>query len=328
MSLPVILAYHSIDDRSESLDTWQLSVSPKHFAEQIEALSADRRIISLVDLARHLRAGQVPLRTVVVTFDDGYSNVITTAKPVLERFDAPATLFLATGWIDAKEYWWEKLQRIVANAEFMPREFTLNAGDRTLSVQLEHQEYEATVRAIWRKIRSLDLETRESALAELECISNVPPLQDGLRPATTEELLQLSDGPISLGCHTVTHPSMRQIDLRQKAYEVAASKAKCECLLGKQVFEFAYPYGEHDFESRTVVEASGCIAACTTEAAPVRQGCDPFALPRFGVGNWDGDVLIEKIRKISDVLVSSHGKAAGEGQHSTRLASQSHNRPL
>jgi peptidoglycan/xylan/chitin deacetylase (PgdA/CDA1 family) len=38
----------------------------------------------------------------VVTFDDGYANVLTTAYPILTRLSIPATVFLATAYLDSK----------------------------------------------------------------------------------------------------------------------------------------------------------------------------------------------------------------------------------
>ena len=39
-------------------------------------------------------------RTLVVTFDDGYRSVLERAKPILDRFDLPGTLFVPTDWPD------------------------------------------------------------------------------------------------------------------------------------------------------------------------------------------------------------------------------------
>src|SRR5262245_34238352 len=81
MSPPVILMYHSVDDRRGRSDLWGLSVSPQNFASQIEALTSERTVVPLEELARSVRAGRLPRGVAAITFDDGYANNATYAKP-------------------------------------------------------------------------------------------------------------------------------------------------------------------------------------------------------------------------------------------------------
>jgi peptidoglycan/xylan/chitin deacetylase (PgdA/CDA1 family) len=49
-----------------------------------------------------------------VTFDDGYADNLYNAKPLLERYGIPATVFLITGYIeDKRQLWWEELVRLL-----------------------------------------------------------------------------------------------------------------------------------------------------------------------------------------------------------------------
>ena len=49
----------------------------------------------------HRRGKPIPRRAFVVTFDDAFDNVYQFAWPVLERLGVPATLFLATAYLDS-----------------------------------------------------------------------------------------------------------------------------------------------------------------------------------------------------------------------------------
>src|SRR6202008_4899171 len=52
-------------------------------------------------------AGRTPAAgTVCITFDDGYLDNLTVAAPILEKHGLPATLFLATGYIERAETQW------------------------------------------------------------------------------------------------------------------------------------------------------------------------------------------------------------------------------
>lgn len=94
-----ILMYHSVAAEPVRA-TKRLAVSPSALREQLAWLT-DHGFTGMTffDAAETLRVCDLPDRTVVLTFDDGYADFATTALPLLERFGFPATLFVTTGWV-------------------------------------------------------------------------------------------------------------------------------------------------------------------------------------------------------------------------------------
>ncbi len=97
-----ILTYHrvaSIPDRCPA-PTW--NVPPERFQEQLKGLLARGYhawpLRTVLDFNRAGRA--IPPRTFVVTFDDGYENNYSRAWPVLRELGIPATIFLATAYLN------------------------------------------------------------------------------------------------------------------------------------------------------------------------------------------------------------------------------------
>ncbi len=89
-----ILTFHSIDDGGSVL-----SYRPQHFEQLVRRLRAhDLPLLSVEGLLR-AESG------VALTFDDGMRSVATEALPVLREYDAPATLFLTTGYVGSKNTW-------------------------------------------------------------------------------------------------------------------------------------------------------------------------------------------------------------------------------
>ena len=93
-----ILCYHGVADRpATAADRW--TVQPDEFERQMAWLAAsDRVVLPLAEFAEAITSGLQPdKRAVVLTFDDGYRDFLTTALPVLERHGLHATLFASTG---------------------------------------------------------------------------------------------------------------------------------------------------------------------------------------------------------------------------------------
>ena len=88
-----ILMYHRIDTLS-SPD--QLTVAPALFDQQIAWLVEHRKIVALSDLIQSLQQDNSHPLAVALTFDDGYLDNLVNALPVLEKYNAPATLYVTT----------------------------------------------------------------------------------------------------------------------------------------------------------------------------------------------------------------------------------------
>jgi peptidoglycan/xylan/chitin deacetylase (PgdA/CDA1 family) len=94
-----ILMYHSVSGRSDD----RLAVKPDQFAAEMQFLAEQGfRVLSLAEACQRLSTAGDLTRTIVLTFDDGYRDFLTTAVPVLEQNHFPATLFVVTGMAEAQ----------------------------------------------------------------------------------------------------------------------------------------------------------------------------------------------------------------------------------
>jgi peptidoglycan/xylan/chitin deacetylase (PgdA/CDA1 family) len=296
MPLPVILMYHSVDDRHGRSDAWGLSVSPENFANQIEALVSERTVVPLEDLARCVRTGRVPRGLAAITFDDGYANNAAVAKPILERYNAPATLFYMTAAAETPGFWWDRLECIITTASSMPTTLRIPLPRRTLEISLGSIDRHQALAQIWQCLRELTSERRERAIAHLAETLAVDPADPALRPLTADEIAALEGDIFSIGAHTVNHPSLPRLAPDELAQEITGSKVFCERLLNRQITAFSYPFGDYDERVREAVEEAGLTLGCTTMFRSVRPEDDCLALSRIGVGNWTGDELLRQLR--------------------------------
>ncbi len=86
-----ILTYHSISDA-----TIDIAVMPANFEKHLALLKGKGdAFVSLAQIVTWLKHGApLPRRAVALTFDDGYADFETAALPILEKFGAPAAMFI------------------------------------------------------------------------------------------------------------------------------------------------------------------------------------------------------------------------------------------
>lgn len=97
----VILQYHHV--ASDTPRT--TSVTPAEFRQQMQHLKdLGYQVVSLDVIIEGLQQ-QKPLadNAVAITFDDGFANVFSNARPILKEFNYPYTMFLGPALIDRHE---------------------------------------------------------------------------------------------------------------------------------------------------------------------------------------------------------------------------------
>jgi peptidoglycan/xylan/chitin deacetylase (PgdA/CDA1 family) len=92
----LILCYHAVSEDWNST----LSVAPRALESQLEFLASKGYAgVTFSDAALEDHPGKV----VAVTFDDGYSSVGEIARPILDRFGFPGTVFVPTRFMGTNQ---------------------------------------------------------------------------------------------------------------------------------------------------------------------------------------------------------------------------------
>lgn len=323
----IVLLYHRVGESAS--DPFHLSVTPRHFAEHLEVLRKLGRPVSLQQFVRALQSGERPRRAVVVTFDDGYADNLHNARPLLERFDIPATVFVATGHIeDKREFWWDELDRLLLQPGTLPETLCIEAGGRiyewNLSEAADYSEEaylrgrdwncympeaddpgprQRLYRALHGVLRPLPPEERQRVIGQLLTWAG-----KGAAGRPTHRALSLnevsdlvSDGLIEVGAHTVTHPVLSALPADAQEDEIRQSKIRLEQILNRPVNAFSYPFGgpsDYTAETMAAVRGAGFDCACSTLGEVVRHRADLFQLPRFTIQDCDGERFSRIVRRL------------------------------
>ena len=105
-----IVMYHGVSAIPLPVFNW-CHVDSAEFEKQIDFLASEYTVLHLSEVVERMKNGRpLPRATACVTFDDGLRNVVTTAFPILERRQVPATVFLVTSLVGTNQPpWTEKL---------------------------------------------------------------------------------------------------------------------------------------------------------------------------------------------------------------------------
>jgi peptidoglycan/xylan/chitin deacetylase (PgdA/CDA1 family) len=318
----LILMYHRVTETDS--DPWSLCVSPQHFAEHLEVLKQSSRPLKLEQMTQEMQERKPLSRSVAITFDDGYADNLHQAKPVLERYAIPATIFLAAGYLgQEKEFWWDELDRLFLQPGLLPATLHLEIrgqsyrwdlgpeADYTEGTFRRHQGWrvekdspppnirQALYSALWKLLQPLYEEERQRALTELRIWAGTTATGRPTHRALTlaEAVAMDQGGLIELGAHTVNHPALSSISTEAQQAEIQQSKTSLEELLGHSVHSFAYPYGSFNEQTPGLVQGAGFARACSTIAGTVWPRSNPFLLPRVEVHDWDGEEFSRRLSR-------------------------------
>ncbi|MEI8138437.1 MAG: polysaccharide deacetylase family protein [bacterium] len=311
-----ILLYHRVAD--EPLDPQLLCVSPVHFDEHLQVLRKIFRPMSLASLASQYRFGLMPDRAVAVTFDDGYADNLIGAKPILERNDIPATVFVASGLVgQSAEFWWDELDRLLLTESSLPGELNISingavwqwslgdiacydsgtarkySGWTVLSHETPTMRHEI-YRFLCKALKGMTCEQQQHVLDTLQKWAGVGSVgRSARRVMTPNEVMRLGQGGIvEVGAHTANHPMLSALPVDAQKSEIIQGKQMLEAWLGRDVNLFAYPYGDkpaYTRETVRIVHEAGFNCSCSNYDGHLYPWTNRYQLPRFVVRNWGGE---------------------------------------
>ena len=111
----VILQYHHVSDTTPK----STSITPAQFKVHLRYLQEHQfDVIPLSQLIENIKHQQsLKDKTVVITFDDAYLDIVTQAKPLLDQFKYPYTIFVNSGLIDENNSSYLSWQQLKALAD-------------------------------------------------------------------------------------------------------------------------------------------------------------------------------------------------------------------
>lgn len=285
-----ILCYHNVV--REPVPPWMamggLHLPEEKFSRQMEYLAARHRVLDLELAWQMLVAGDsLPRNAVALTFDDGYFGTIGVAAPILQRLRLPATVFLATDYVeDGGWYWWDELAAVVSSA--LGRTFDI--GDwGTLDLRTTSGVRRALTLGA-QALRAAPIVVRRRYFDALWSSAGVSasPVPAAFRPLRWSEAATAPE-VVRFGAHGAGH---RVVDLLEGS-EVLEDTRRCKAALDRHLVNrsgtaYCYPEGRAGAHAPACIRNAGFTLAVTASSSPALErmatrSSDPLRLPRIGV---------------------------------------------
>ena len=111
----VILQYHHVSEETPA----STSISPKQFDKHMQFLQDNNfKVIALSTLVDAIKEKKsLPDKTVVITFDDAYIDILTQGKSILDKHGFPFTIFINPGMVGQNTSHFLSWQQLKAMAD-------------------------------------------------------------------------------------------------------------------------------------------------------------------------------------------------------------------
>lgn len=282
------LIFHRVLRQSDPI--FPLEMEAVRFERLMRIVALAFHVMPLQEAVVGLMRRELPPRALTITFDDGYADNHDVALPILRGLGLPATVFVATAFLDGGRMWNDTVIECVRRT----RLDRIDLAELGLPMMpcATASERRRVIDKVLPILKYHPPQEREPLLRRLESLCGSPNLPADLM-MTSSQLRALPRAGVSVGAHTVHHPILSTLPDAAALAEMDNSRRRLQELQNAPVTLFAYPNGRpgQDYDQRhaDMARSLGFAAAVSTRPGVAKAGDDLFNLPRFTP--WEGNPL-------------------------------------
>jgi peptidoglycan/xylan/chitin deacetylase (PgdA/CDA1 family) len=291
----LILQYHRVGQLC--YDPLQWAVEPYKFESQMEYLANNCNVISIDEMKQHIEATiPFPQRTVVVTFDGGYADVLYTAREILERYHIFTTMFSTSANIIKRgQFWWDTLEDYFIANRFRGQ-LEVETDGKILKWSLRNQldkfrAYYDLYSVLIDRAAEEQQDILNQIILSIDLQAEEP---DNHRTMDAQELKELDESDlISIGGHTHNGVKLSSLGQWQQTEEITKNKEILEEVLGHEIDYFSHLFGGDDSYnftglSKTLMDNDfSLVCGNAYSTVNLARKTNIYDLPRVRVGNWN-----------------------------------------
>ena len=284
----LILGYHGIALEDENQWNAPLFMRQDAFRERLQLIRKfGGTIVPLGEGLRRLSVGDLPPKSIALTFDDGSYDFYKQAYPIIQEFDVPVTLYLTTFY----SYYNRPVFRpAVSYLLWKGRTSTLNlrsltGEDLQLNLVNTTERERAFERIIEFAIAKNKMSAEEKDALNVKLASELHVNYDELLQKrilhimTPDEVSRLAAEGVDVQLHTHRHrtPKVRELFMR----EIRDNRERIEAMTGSSPTHFCYPAGVTDDKFLPWLKEMGVESATTCEPDLASRNSHPLLIPRL-----------------------------------------------
>jgi len=205
------------------------TISAEHFEQCLDFFQEHYTPVSCQQVVE----GQLPPNPLLITFDDGWTDVLDTAAPLLKKRSLPSIVFLIMGALDGEEPWQEPLLEKTISKEALHKAWRSAGGS---------EQPAATPHALFDLLASRTIEDRTGILMEAG-IHARPRMKPGI--VRQDQVHRFQDFGMDIGSHGMTHNPLTAA--RDTMGELADSFGKLQDLTDTAP-TLSFPHGAYSPE--------------------------------------------------------------------------------
>ncbi|MCC6340918.1 MAG: polysaccharide deacetylase family protein [Bryobacterales bacterium] len=294
----LILCYHGISLRDEHLWDGNLYITIEYFRRRLALLkSLDANVLPLEEGVTRLYKGDLPPRSVVITFDDGFHDYVHHAVPVLREFGYPCTLYLTTHYcFHRRPVFNLGLGYVLWKSGRTDVDLSALGIPRTMPVRSTLERQAVTQVLLERSgILGMDTVGKDEMIHQIaeQLGVDYPDIVRSrmLQVLTPDEAARVVRPGFDIQLHTHRHktPANRELFLR----EIRDNAASIREFTGCTPRHFCYPSGDYRMEFLPWLRECEIKSATTCNRGLSNPKSDPLLLPRLLDDSFVGELDFE-----------------------------------
>jgi len=247
----IILWYHGIcDDNFKMLKGYDERHIPKSlFRKQLLYLiGKGYQFVTMSELTLLLKEKKKLNKTIALTFDDGFRNVIDNAYPLMKELNAKGCIYLVSNLISEQSLLWTDLIETSVRINKSKKIEFMFKGEAIQYSLNSKESCESTIKNIKEKLRTIPDHERKDHLKQFDIEKfEVKDISEEFLVAGWDQIKILDKSILEAGSHTRNHPNCANLVLEEEfESELKGAKADIENKVGYLIDNFCYPAGSYN----------------------------------------------------------------------------------
>ena len=283
----LILCYHGTSLEDEHLWRPSLYMDPQKLEQRLESLKKGHYSVLPLDGAlQQVRAGTLPPRSVVITFDDGTYDFYQQAFPRLKSYGFPVTVYQTTYYTSCERpvfnlmcsyMLWKRRGEVIADGEEVGLKGPLDLRTEPGRHKVVRRLIEITERENMTGLQKDEVAARLAGFLKID--------YGGLKAKRILQLMnagevqEVARNGVDVQLHTHRHRTPG--DEASFRREIQDNRARIRELISTQPVHFCYPSGVHRPSFLPWLRDEHVVSATTCDAGLATRHSEFLLLPRF-----------------------------------------------